>query len=38
MATPEKYDALVIGASKSALFLGPALAQAGWHKPAGGPR
>ncbi len=31
MATREEYDAIVIGASKSALFLSPALAQAGWR-------
>ncbi len=31
MATREEYDAIVIGASKSAVFLGPALAQAGWR-------
>ena len=31
MATPEEYDAIVIGASKSALFLSPALVQAGWR-------
>ena len=29
MVTPEEYDAIVIGASKAALFLSPALAQAG---------
>ncbi len=29
MASREEYDAIVIGASKSALFLAPALASAG---------
>ena len=31
MAMPEKYDAIVIGASRAALFLSPALAQGGWR-------
>ncbi len=31
MATREEYDAIVIGASKSAVFLSPALVQAGWR-------
>ena len=31
MATRENYDAIIIGASKAAVFLGPALAQAGWR-------
>ena len=31
MTKPEEYDAIVIGASKAALFLGPALVQAGWR-------
>ena len=31
MTTREEYDAIVIGASKAALFLSPAFAQAGWR-------
>ena len=31
MATPEAYDAIVIGASKAAVFFSPTLAQAGWR-------
>ena len=31
MTTAENYDAIIIGASKSALFLAPALVQAGWR-------
>ncbi len=31
MTTSEEYDAIVIGASKAALFLSPALVQAGWR-------
>ena len=31
MATREEYDAIVIGASKAAIFLSPALVQAGWR-------
>ena len=31
MATREKYDAIVIGAGRAALFLGPPLVQAGWR-------
>ncbi len=31
MATREEYDAIIIGASRAALFLSPALAQAGWR-------
>ncbi len=31
MAKPEEYDAIIIGASRAALFLSPALVQAGWR-------
>ena len=31
MASREEYDAIIIGASKSAVFLSPAFAQAGWR-------
>ena len=31
MATPEEYDAIVIGASKAAVFFSPTLAQYGWR-------
>ena len=31
MATAPAYDAIIIGASRAAIYLGPALAQAGWH-------
>ena len=31
MTSSEEYDAIVIGASKAALFLSPALVQAGWR-------
>ena len=31
MTRPDEYDAIVIGASKAALFLSPALVQAGWR-------
>jgi pyruvate/2-oxoglutarate dehydrogenase complex dihydrolipoamide dehydrogenase (E3) component len=29
--TPQTYDAIIIGASRAAIYLGPALAQAGWR-------
>ena len=31
MVTALEYDALIIGASRAAIYLGPALAQAGWR-------
>jgi pyruvate/2-oxoglutarate dehydrogenase complex dihydrolipoamide dehydrogenase (E3) component len=31
MTHSQEYDSIIIGASKSALFLGPALVQAGWR-------
>ena len=31
MVTALEYDALIIGASRAAIHLGPALAQAGWR-------
>jgi pyruvate/2-oxoglutarate dehydrogenase complex dihydrolipoamide dehydrogenase (E3) component len=31
MTTAQQYDAIIIGASRAAIYLGPALAQAGWR-------
>ena len=33
MATRQEYNAIVIGAGRAALFLGPPLVQAGWPPP-----
>jgi pyruvate/2-oxoglutarate dehydrogenase complex dihydrolipoamide dehydrogenase (E3) component len=31
MTTKQRYDAIIIGASRAAIYLGPTLARAGWH-------
>jgi pyruvate/2-oxoglutarate dehydrogenase complex dihydrolipoamide dehydrogenase (E3) component len=31
MTTTKRYDAIIIGASRAAIYLGPALARAGWR-------